>query len=234
MLVINEMFYSLQGEGTYTGRPSIFIRTSGCNLRCGYCDTPYTSINPEGTNTKISDIIKKIEKEWSDCHHIVITGGEPMINKKMPRLVDALKARNNFITVETNGTIFNPAVQPDLFSISPKTKNSNPAVNSEQGIQDRILHIKNNRLENSIPKFIESDIEYQIKFVVEGHSDLIEIDDFILKYGIENRNVFLMPEGITREVQRARELEIAEICKNRGFNFCPRLHIELWGTKRGV
>jgi 7-carboxy-7-deazaguanine synthase len=186
-------------------------------------------LKPVGSNIKISDILLKIKEEWSDCRHIVITGGEPMMQKNLHLLVDALNQRDHIVTIETNGTIFNSDVKPQLFSISPKTNNSIP--DDEKG---KKLHLKNNRLEESIPQFIESDVEHQIKFVIEGHHDLDEISNFIEKYDIQNNNVFLMPEGITREVQRERELEIAEICKNLGFNFCPRLHIELWGTQRGV
>ena len=126
-MLISEIFYSIQGGGKYTGHPSVFIRTSGCNLRCSWCDTPYASWYPEGDQMTIQEIIDKIINEkWGDVRHVVITGGEPMIQKEMPQLVDRLKACGNFITIETAGTVWNEYVRPNLWSISPKGNNSIP------------------------------------------------------------------------------------------------------------
>ena len=86
---IAEIFYSIQGEGILAGVPSIFIRTSGCNLRCHWCDTPYASWKPEGPEMSIEEILKKISG-W-DCNHIVLTGGEPMIAPDLPELATALR-----------------------------------------------------------------------------------------------------------------------------------------------
>jgi len=232
---INEIFYSIQGEGTFTGRPSIFVRTSGCNLKCGFCDTPYTSHDPESEYLEIYEIIQKLEELRSDCHHIVITGGEPMMQRNLPDFVNALKDRGNKVTVETNGTIWNPDVKPDLFSVSPKTSNSIP-YNMDHPKRDRFveLHKKYNVFDHSIPPLVESGVEYQMKFVIQSREDLKEIQDFNTKFNIPNSNVFLMPEGTTRESQRNKAFTIAEICKEFGYNYCPRVHIEIWGPKRGV
>jgi 7-carboxy-7-deazaguanine synthase len=125
-MLICEIFYSLQGEGTYIGAPSIFIRTSGCTQKCCWCDTPYTSWWNEGNKVSIDEIYKTCINHSGYVKHIVITGGEPMIQKDLPELVNLLKKNKHFVTIETNGTIFNPDVKPDLFSISPKTSNSIP------------------------------------------------------------------------------------------------------------
>lgn len=232
---VNELFYSIQGEGTFTGRPSIFIRTSGCNLACIFCDTPYTSHDPEQEYLEVWEIVQKIEELRPDCHHIVITGGEPMMQKDLPDLVNSLKKRGNMITIETNGTIWNPEVKPDLFSVSPKTSNSIP-YDIQHEKKDFLIrkHIKHNAFEHSIPPLIESGIDYQMKFVIQSREDLKEIEEFNSKFNIPNSNVFLMPEGTTRESQRNKAFTIAEICKEYGYNFCPRVHIEIWGPKRGV
>ena len=74
---ISEIFHSVQGEGRYSGEPSVFVRTSGCNLRCWFCDTPYTSWNPEGENRSWDSIVEDVLQY--DCTHVVITGGEPML-----------------------------------------------------------------------------------------------------------------------------------------------------------
>ncbi|MFM8214655.1 MAG: 7-carboxy-7-deazaguanine synthase QueE [Pirellula sp.] len=123
MIRISEIFQSVQGEGFLTGTPSIFIRTSGCNLRCWYCDTRYASWEPEGPNHSVPEILKQIED--FRIEHVVVTGGEPMIFDSLPDLCRELKVRGKHVTIETAGTIDRP-VPCDLWSISPKLSNSNP------------------------------------------------------------------------------------------------------------
>ena len=92
---IAEIFHSIQGEGLLAGVPSIFIRTSGCNLRCHWCDTPYASWKPEGPEMSVEEILKKLT-EWN-CDHVVLTGGEPMITPDLPELATVLKKHNKHI-----------------------------------------------------------------------------------------------------------------------------------------
>jgi len=123
-LKIAEIFYSIQGEGKLTGVPSIFIRASGCNLRCTWCDTPYASWNPEGENLSVDQILDRVAQYKSN--HIVLTGGEPLIMPDVVELCSALKKQNNYhITIETAATIFKPLAL-DLASLSPKLANSTP------------------------------------------------------------------------------------------------------------
>jgi 7-carboxy-7-deazaguanine synthase len=247
-MIICESFYTLQGEGSFIGIPSIFIRTSSCNLRCGWCDTPYTSWWNEGNKITPDEVINRIWKEHGFVEHVVISGGEPMIQKDINTLVHHLEYDGHKVTVETNGTIFKEDVKPTLFSISPKLSNSNPhAANFPEGIRKnkshdevsdiieraRNTHIKNNNLK-TLKKYIDCGIDYQMKFVVQGDQDMDEIREIVETYDIPRNKVYLMPEGFTRKLQRARSLEVAEICKREKFIFCPRLHVELWGTKRGV
>ena len=121
---ISEIFYSVQGEGSLVGVPSVFVRTSGCNLRCSWCDTPYTSWNPEGEDLSVSDILDRAA-EYPAARHVVITGGEPMIAPGIAELSQRFRERGMHITFETAGTVFAP-VACDLMSISPKLSNSTP------------------------------------------------------------------------------------------------------------
>ncbi len=121
---ISEIFYSVQGEGVFTGVPSVFVRTSGCNLRCSWCDTPYTSWKPEGSDASIDAIVESVTA-FPAAKHVVITGGEPMIAPGLVELSERFRALGLHITVETAGTVFAP-VACDLMSISPKLANSTP------------------------------------------------------------------------------------------------------------
>src|ERR1700728_3994103 len=105
-LKIAELFYSIQGEGTLVGVPSVFIRTSGCNLRCTWCDTPYTSWNPEGAEQSIDQLLQAVAAY--PAAHVVVTGGEPMIAPHIVVLTERLRALGLHITIETAGTIFAP------------------------------------------------------------------------------------------------------------------------------
>ena len=113
----------MQGEGLLTGTPSVFVRASGCNLRCWFCDTPYASWTPEGEDLSVDEILAQVERH--DCRHVVITGGEPMLFAELIPLTAALRAAGRHITIETAGTLYLP-VQCDLMSISPKLANSTP------------------------------------------------------------------------------------------------------------
>ncbi|MDQ2948342.1 MAG: 7-carboxy-7-deazaguanine synthase QueE, partial [Acidobacteriota bacterium] len=120
---ISEIFFSIQGEGTLVGVPSVFVRTSGCNLRCAWCDTPYTSWHPEGTDFSLTQVLEKGISFGAS--HVVVTGGEPMIAPDVVRLTEDLRSAGLHITVETAGTVYAP-VACDLMSISPKLSNSTP------------------------------------------------------------------------------------------------------------
>ncbi|MFQ5902400.1 MAG: 7-carboxy-7-deazaguanine synthase QueE, partial [Candidatus Binatia bacterium] len=113
---IAEIFYSIQGEGRLLGTPSVFIRTSGCNLRCVWCDTPYTSWKPEGEEWSLEEILAETKSHLSK--HVVVTGGEPLLAREIEELTTRLKRKGYHITIETAATIFKP-VACDLISMSP-------------------------------------------------------------------------------------------------------------------
>src|SRR5580765_8180777 len=120
---VSELFFSIQGEGKLTGVPSVFVRASGCNLRCVWCDTPYASWDPEGDDVPVDEIVQRVA--GFGAKHIVVTGGEPMIMPDVESLCAALKSAGQHITIETAATVFKP-VQLDLASLSPKLSNSTP------------------------------------------------------------------------------------------------------------
>jgi 7-carboxy-7-deazaguanine synthase len=227
---IAEIFHSIQGEGLLAGVSSIFIRTSGCNLRCHWCDTPYASWKPEGPEMSIEEILKKISK-WN-CNHIVLTGGEPMIAPDLPELAAALKKQKKHITIETAGTIPPKDIPCDLASLSPKLSNStpSPARNPAWNKKHEATRLQPEVISEWIRKY-----PFQLKFVVSSEKDLAEIKDLLSRLPpVPFHQVLLMPEGIDSKTLASRSPWLVEICKREGFRFCPRLHIELFGHTRGT
>ena len=225
---ISEIFHSIQGEGTLLGVPSVFIRTSGCNLRCTWCDTPYTSWVPEGKEMTETEILRTVEA--FGCGHAVVTGGEPMMLAAVVPLTERLKELGMHVTVETAGTVFQPVVC-DLMSISPKLANSTPS-EREGGRwaaqHDRLRH------QPEVLRRLMLDYEYQIKFVVSSLADLREIRGWIAEMNADTRRVLLMAEGISAAAIQSKAQWLTAVCKEEGWRYSPRLHIDLWGDQRGV
>ena len=227
---IAEIFHSIQGEGLLTGVPSILIRTSGCNLRCHWCDTPYASWKPEGPEMSIEEILKKIS-EWN-CNHIVLTGGEPMIAPDLPELATVLKKQKKHITIETAGTISPNGIPCDLASISPKLSNSTPSPERDPAWAKK--HEATRLQPEVISKWIRK-YPFQLKFVVSSELDLAEIKHLLSRLPpVPLHQIHLMPEGIDVKTLATRSPWLVEICKREGFRFCPRLQIELFGHTRGT
>ena len=222
---ISEIFYSVQGEGGLVGVPSIFIRTSGCNLRCSWCDTPYASWHPEGEELSI-DRILELTAEYRAARHVVLTGGEPMIMPGIVELSERLRERGLHITIETAGTVHAP-VACDLMSISPKLSNSTP-----EGVF-RTQH-ERLRIQPDVLRQLIAEYDYQLKFVIANEPDLAEARQLIATLNAPSQKVILMPEGISAEVLNDRGVWIAELCKEHGYRFSPRLHVHLYGNRRGT
>lgn len=221
---IAELFYSLQGEGSLIGVPSFFIRTSGCNLRCSWCDTPYTSWQPEGSEMTLNAICAELQRY--PARHAVVTGGEPMIAPEIAALTERLRALGMHITVETAGTQFKQ-VACDLMSISPKLSNSTPE--GRWAAQHERL-----RLQLDVLKRLMASYAYQLKFVIAAPEDLAELKSLVAELNAPAEHIVLMPEGIDPMQLRERGLWLAELCKNEGYRFSPRLHVDLYGNRRGV
>jgi len=212
------------------GVPSVFFRTSGCNLRCSWCDTPYASWKPEGKHLSVDQIIQEIKKYSSKF--CVITGGEPMISKEIHELAFELRKSEFHITIETSGTVPPDGIECDLVSISPKLANSTPK--TDISVEWIKIHEKLRFQPEIIDDWI-SDYNYQLKFVVASKSDIDEILDVVesLNNLIPPEQVLLMPEGTTVETIKSREEFLVGLCEKHGFRYCPRLHIELFGNIRG-
>lgn len=221
---IAEIFYSIQGEGSLIGVPSVFVRTSGCNLRCSWCDTPYTSWKPEGEELSLDEILEQVGAH--PARHVVVTGGEPMIAPEIVALTEQLRTPGLHITIETAGTVFAP-VACDLMSISPKLAHSTPE--GRWGLQHERLRFQPEVLQRLMAAY-----DYQLKFVVARPDDLAEIELMLERIAADRAKVILIPEGVEPAVLRERGVWLAEIAKRQGFRFSPRLHVDLWGNRRGV
>ena len=227
---IAELFYSIQGEGKLVGVPSVFVRASGCNLRCSWCDTPYASWEPQGEERSVGEVAEEVGKY--PARHVVITGGEPMIMGEVGELCAALKARDFHITIETAATVFSE-VKVDLASLSPKLSNSTPW--TREGGRFARAHEESRLKVEVIQRFIDGSADFQLKFVVCEPGDLKEIRELLSKLrNWSAGDVMLMPEGTDQGTLNERAGWIGEVCKAEGYRFCPRLHILMYGNRRGT
>ena len=231
-MLISEIFYSIQGEGELTGVPSVFVRTSGCNLRCGWCDTPYASWAPEGVDMSVERIVGEVKK--FPARHCVLTGGEPMVARNIRELAAALRAEGLHITIETAGTVAPDGIACDLVSLSPKLANANPAPGSiDAGWIER--HERTRLQPDILRAWIESG-HFQLKFVVSAHGDLPEIEATVASIGIAIPpwRILLMAEGTDAASLKCRQADVLAICRDRGYRYCDRLHIHLFGNTKGT
>jgi 7-carboxy-7-deazaguanine synthase len=226
---LSEVFASVQGEGILLGVPSLFIRFTGCNLRCSWCDTPYTSWEPAGEEWELSRLVDWVSG-FPNYRHVVITGGEPMLFDGAAQVARACRDRGLHITVETAGTVFRD-IACDLMSISPKLSNSTPSVEVAGPWASR--HEEVRRRPEVVRKLMQRH-DYQLKFVVAGPDDLVEVRSWVAELGAPASHVLLMPEGVDADRLRERGTWVVEACKEYGFRYCPRLHVELYGHRRGV
>lgn len=229
---ISELFFSIQGEGELTGIPSVFVRTSGCNLRCRWCDTKYSSWTPEGENVDIEELVERVCSY--PARHVVITGGEPMIAKDIKEFADLLKQSGKHITIETAGTIAPNGIQCDLASISPKLSDSTP----EKGeiSEEWIERHDSTRIDHDILNEWIDSYEFQLKFVVSRKEEINEVKCIIdkIESDILPEKVLLMPEGTDSETIHSRYDMLVDLCKENGFRMCNRLHLDLFGNTRGT
>jgi 7-carboxy-7-deazaguanine synthase len=243
-----EIFHSIQGEGKSLGVPSVFVRTSLCNLHCIWCDTDYTwnwtgtrfehvhDARPGYQKFKKSDWIatesvESVAQTVADfgCTNVILTGGEPMLQQPaLIRLMRVLRTDHNRVgawrfEVETNGTMvpeadFDEAI--DQYNVSPKLANSN----NPQRLRER----------PKAYRFFAGSAKSNFKFVVASPDDLQEVMALIKTYQISPDKVYLMPEGTSRAALTRKRKWLAEVCKAEGFRYTDRLHIQIWGSKKGV
>jgi 7-carboxy-7-deazaguanine synthase len=226
---IAEIYLSIQGEGLLTGTESVFVRSSGCNLRCWFCDTPFTSWAPEGEDLAVEEILARVSE--LECDHVVLTGGEPMLHGELLPLAAELKRCGMHITVETAGTLYLP-VPCDLMSISPKLANSAPPV--EQHPRWHRRHERSRHVPEVI-RHLVSEYPYQLKFVIDGRADCVEVERYLAELPqIDRSRVMLMPQGTDSEALARKAEWLKPYCQTAGLRFCPRRQIEWFGLVRGT
>lgn len=241
-LRVQERFVSLQGEGGLVGVPSSFLRVSGCNLRCAWCDTPRSSWAPEGERLELDELLR-----WSAAgpRHVVLTGGEPLLFEACASLSRALRAAGHHLTIETAGSLWREGVEADLMSISPKLAHSTPwaraAALGKPGLAER--H-ERDRIDHAVLRRLCAEFDWQLKFVVRSGTpealaaDLEEIDALVEAIGVDaagdRARVLLMPEGTDDAELRAGYARVDEACRARGYRLGLRLHIHLYGHTPGT
>lgn len=229
MIRISEIFHSVQGEGRFNGTPSVFIRTSGCNLRCWFCDTRYASWEPEGDSSDVASIVKAAT-QWQ-TPHVVITGGEPMIFEELGEVCDELKKQHRHITIETAGTIQRDWAC-DLWSISPKLSNSTPI---GYATDEWIKNHDERRDRPDVVRQLMNQGDYQLKFVVGSILDAEEVLEYLAKLGQWDRDrVMMMPRGTTVAELRLQASWLTNWCRNHDLRMCDRSHIYWFGNRRGT
>lgn len=225
-MFISEVYDSFQGEGPLAGTASLFIRTSGCNLRCSFCDTPFTSWHPEGDQVSLDELARQIN--GSAAEHVVITGGEPMLAAQLTELTDVCKAAGKHVTIETAGTV-RRSVECDLMAISPKMANSTP--------DDPVWRVRHEetRFQPAVIRKLLERFSSILKFVIGTEQDVADVQEWLAQFPeITPDQVWLMPQAITREELQARELLVQQLAADCGFHYSPRLHVEKFGDQRGV
>ncbi len=243
MLRVAECFDSVQGEGRLTGTTSHFIRLSGCNLRCWFCDTPYASWHPEGPSRSIDQIVQRALQ--ADCQHIVLTGGEPLMFKGVESLVGRLRAEGLHVTIETAGTVA-PDVSADLMSISPKLSNSTPSVDRAAGLSHlqtvagssierwQKMHEQRRWQPQAIAKLIAASVDYQVKFVMDSPADAAEVLQAVAELELPPGHVWIMPQAVSAEELAAQAQWLQPWCETHGFRYCDRMQIHWYGNRRGT
>lgn len=237
---IAELFTSLQGEGLLAGTPSTFVRSSGCNLRCRWCDTPFTSWRPEGEEWTVERIVEAVEDRR--VRHVVLTGGEPLVSADAVAVCRALRADGRHLTIETAGTVLPADLAgdwpADLLSISPKLASSAPPEGTAGDWRRR--HDAARRRDDLLAAMLRAPA-WQLKFVVGSQADLDEtlawIDDLGRAAGpggVPRHRVFVMPEGTDAAALESLGAWLAPACAAAGLRYAPRHHIAWYGNRRGT
>lgn len=227
---ISETFYSIQGEGTLTGLPSVFIRTAGCNLRCRWCDSAYAARRARGRERTVESLVE--EAAGYPTRFCVLTGGEPMLARGIHDLAQRLVDGGRHVTIETAATVPPGGIACSLASLSPKLKNAAPGSDVPEAARRR--HEALRRQPDVIREWIDR-YEYQLKFVVCSGSDVAEVIDLLetLNRSVAPERVLLMPEGVDAACFSAVTEDVIAACKAHGFRYCDRLHVRLYGHERG-
>jgi organic radical activating enzyme len=226
-LKVSEIFESLQGEGASVGAPTMFVRLAQCNLHCIWCDTKYTwdferyNYDDEVREQSAQEIARVVNA--STTRRVVLTGGEPMLQQRALAAFFAALAPDIVLEVETNGTILptpETRARVNQWNVSPKLSNC--------GDPEAI------RLRPAVLTALRDTESAYLKLVVNSPADYAEADALLKQLAWPLDRILFMPQATNREELRARSLEVAEAARSRGVRFSSRLHLELWGGRRGV
>lgn len=216
-MFVNEIFYSIDGEGLRTGELAVFIRLSGCNLNCSYCDTKYALKPKTGKLMSIDEIIKEVEKY--NCKNITLTGGEPLIHQNVNELIDTLVNKGFKVNIETNGSIpIDKYLNRCLVTMDYKLPSSN---------MEKYMNLDN------LEKLTENDC---LKFVTE-ESDLDKIEEIIKNY---NLKCFIYISPVFNKIKPYRIVEFMKKLNEKGYDTSKlrvqvQLHKVIWDpNERGV
>ncbi len=226
---LSESFVSRQGEGKLTGMNSFFIRTSGCNLRCWFCDTPYASWSPTGKTVSLDQLVNDAIQAKVD--YVVLTGGEPLLPSAIESLCNRLFEEGLHVTIETAGTIDKP-IACDLLSLSPKLAGSTP--DPDQHPRWSELHQSRRLPIDIMRRLIDGAKDYQLKFVVSSPDQFTEICSVADQLDVAADDVFIMPEGVTTEAMDRAQKQLRPLTESHGFQYCDRMQIRWYGNRRGT
>jgi 7-carboxy-7-deazaguanine synthase len=226
-LWVSEIFRSLQGEGPFTGHPATFIRTAFCNLHCTWCDAWYTwdtrrvNVREDAQRMTVQNILPRLTD-----HLVVVTGGEPMMwADQLIQLIQTAGHLQHLWQFETNGTIARPyttfEIYPIKYVVSPKLTNN--------GYDPRRRRINLPTLRWYLG------LQSWFKFVIEHPIDIVEMQTLLQEIGnVPSDRVYLMPKGNTVQELDLIAPWLADVCKKYGYKYSDRLHIRLWGDRRGT
>jgi len=226
-LKISEIFESLQGEGASSGAPCVFVRLAQCNLHCSWCDTKYTwdferyRYEDEVREQTVAEVAQRVNAASS--RRLVLTGGEPLLQQRALREFFARLSPEIVVEVETNGTIMpEPAAlaRVNQWNVSPKLASA--------GDPEAF------RIRPEVLGALRDTGRAYLKLVVDGAADFAEADALVTRLSWPNERVCLMPQATDREQLRARSFAVAEAARARAYRFSSRLHLELWGGRRGT
>ena len=214
---VSEIFDSIQGEGASAGTPSVFVRLQGCTVGCTWCDTKYSWDARRGEDMTLEALLDRVKD--AGMPNVVVTGGEPLEHEALVPLVTGIKAMGLRVEIETAGIQPPPALPVDQWNVSLKLASS--GVPTARRLRP-----------DAIERF--RDLGAWFKFVVGDERDVDEVLAIQTRHGLPTERILLMPLGMRREEQQALMPRVIEWCRLYGFRFSPRLHILIWGARRGV
>ena len=233
---VNEIFGpTVQGEGKSSGLPVVFLRLAGCNLACAWCDTRYAwdwtnhDEAKESHPMEVGEIASQLSAlavhfEVDQKKSLVISGGEPLIqHKELLPLIKFLKDDGWWVEIETNGTVR----PPEEFLAIVDQVNCSPKLSNSQDSRKR-------RVRPEALAVLGQSEKVYFKFVVETNQDIDEVKEYVKDHNLEPGRVYLMPLGKTRDALAITSPMAQQVAAENGFLFSPRLHVELFGTRRGV